>query len=585
MKFVTPLEVPDSISSRDYHYLKSVFIKESAYIFNKEDSLKLEYYSKMLVKKSTELKLYDDLALIYISLAAIRDNKIEILDHVISLGEKLNNEEILCMAYLRKAVSLYSLDIYQEAYEQASQAYQYSLNLDQAYYKWSVKYFMGEMQSDFGDQREGILKLKEVEQIFLDGRVKRIFLNNSDELNNLMLADIQYSIALANYDLLNLEQALIYINKVGEFASDTSNPDYYDSYIGLKGGILTRQGKFKEGLSFTSAYILNNEDNGPDELSRSYAVQGIAYSGLELEDQALQSFLKADSLQVSGVSDFYFSELSTAYMYLLDYYKSEEDAPNQIKFLNKIIVYDQATANLASNIGQKILKEYSIPQLVAQKESLIQELKQKQSIGYKWGSIASLIAIFGIVFSFLQFRKRVVLRKRFNSLNNELLRVGAHNTKKFNIKSANPPLSVLKAKHIEKIAIGLEKFEKEELFIKTDVSLKSLAKQIGTNSSYLSKYVNSVKSDNFSTYVNDLRIQYVLHELYASKKLNSYTIQAIANEIGFTTAKSFSTHFKRVTGLSVSYFLKQLDLQNKTEVNQKDTSVIDFIDHINKTGW
>ena len=55
-----------------------------------------------------------------------------------------------------------------------------------------------------------------------------------------------------------------------------------------------------------------------------------------------------------------------------------------------------------------------------------------------------------------------------------------------------------------------------------------------------------------------LRIDYVLKELKENKKLRSYTIQAIAEEIGFKKAESFSKAFKKRTGLNPSFYIKQI---------------------------
>ncbi|WP_416337329.1 helix-turn-helix domain-containing protein [Galbibacter sp. EGI 63066] len=78
--------------------------------------------------------------------------------------------------------------------------------------------------------------------------------------------------------------------------------------------------------------------------------------------------------------------------------------------------------------------------------------------------------------------------------------------------------------------------------------MNSLAKELNTNSTYLSKVINNSKQINFSNYINNLRIEYAIEKLTGSEQFRAYTIQAIAEESGFGTAQSFSS----------SFFIKQL---------------------------
>jgi len=60
---------------------------------------------------------------------------------------------------------------------------------------------------------------------------------------------------------------------------------------------------------------------------------------------------------------------------------------------------------------------------------------------------------------------------------------------------------------------------------------------------YLFKVINLNKDKNFTTYIHDLRIEYMFQELKDNEKLRKYTIRAIAVECGFTNAESFSKAF------------------------------------------
>ena len=85
---------------------------------------------------------------------------------------------------------------------------------------------------------------------------------------------------------------------------------------------------------------------------------------------------------------------------------------------------------------------------------------------------------------------------------------------------------------------------------------------MNTNTKYLSKIINHHKNKSFINYVNDLRVEYSIEQLKESDVLKSYTIQGIAEEVGFNSAESYSSAFKKSTGIKPSYFLRELSLLN-----------------------
>ncbi|CAM1363503.1 helix-turn-helix domain-containing protein [Tenacibaculum xiamenense] len=85
-----------------------------------------------------------------------------------------------------------------------------------------------------------------------------------------------------------------------------------------------------------------------------------------------------------------------------------------------------------------------------------------------------------------------------------------------------------------------------------------MASKFDTNASYLSKVVNHYKQTSFSNYINQLRIEYCIEQLKNNKLWRKYTIKAIANEVGFNKAESFSKAFYKYTELRPSYFIKEL---------------------------
>ncbi|WP_298423767.1 helix-turn-helix domain-containing protein [uncultured Kordia sp.] len=103
----------------------------------------------------------------------------------------------------------------------------------------------------------------------------------------------------------------------------------------------------------------------------------------------------------------------------------------------------------------------------------------------------------------------------------------------------------------------LKQFEKERGFLLSKITLHEFAKELQTNTKYLSKIINTHKLKSFRNYINDLRIQYSIEKLKGSSNFKKYTVKAMAKEAGFASANSFSKAFQKKTGETVSSFLKQ----------------------------
>jgi len=104
----------------------------------------------------------------------------------------------------------------------------------------------------------------------------------------------------------------------------------------------------------------------------------------------------------------------------------------------------------------------------------------------------------------------------------------------------------------------LEDFEKTEDFIRSDISLQNLAKNLETNTKYLSETINTHKQKNFNAYINELRIKYIVSKLKDKPVYRSYKIKYLAEESGFSTHSAFAAVFKSVMGMSPANYIQLL---------------------------
>lgn len=85
-----------------------------------------------------------------------------------------------------------------------------------------------------------------------------------------------------------------------------------------------------------------------------------------------------------------------------------------------------------------------------------------------------------------------------------------------------------------------------------------MAKNLNTNTSYLSSIINQKKGKTFKQYITELRITYLIKLLNSDAKFKKYTIKALGQEIGYTNASAFSRAFKNYNGITPSEFIKTI---------------------------
>lgn len=107
-------------------------------------------------------------------------------------------------------------------------------------------------------------------------------------------------------------------------------------------------------------------------------------------------------------------------------------------------------------------------------------------------------------------------------------------------------------------------FKKVDQWIKADkrfldpsLKLDRVAKGVHLSEREVSSAINTIACENFNAYINRWRIKEA-KLLLIDTSYNHYTIDAIAEMVGFSNKVSFYKAFKRVTGTSPTDFRRQL---------------------------
>ena len=97
----------------------------------------------------------------------------------------------------------------------------------------------------------------------------------------------------------------------------------------------------------------------------------------------------------------------------------------------------------------------------------------------------------------------------------------------------------------EKVGPMVDKWVSEKKFCAPELNIKDVATEVGTNSTYLSQYLNSHLGQTFQLWLNSLRIE-------ESKALltdgSRRSIEEVGIMVGFSQVYNFSRWFRTVTG-------------------------------------
>lgn len=174
-----------------------------------------------------------------------------------------------------------------------------------------------------------------------------------------------------------------------------------------------------------------------------------------------------------------------------------------------------------------------------------------------------------VILTCLFFWQKVWLRKkRLVEIINyiEITRSNLMSSFSITDKKSEPKKNVILKETEEHILNKLKRFESSKRFINKDISLAVLAGQLDSNTKYLSEIINTHYHVNFNTYINKLRVNYIIEKLKTDPNFINYKISYLAENCGFSSHSSFATVFKSITGISPVKFIELLNQEKENNL-------------------
>lgn len=340
-----------------------------------------------------------------------------------------------------------------------------------------------------------------------------------------------------------LDSATVYYKKAYEVAQSFIPPhkNSQQLYTLKKVKILAQKKKYNKALDILLS--IDNKDNSSGVIQDINFLKSIVYYNLKKRDSTLiyaNNFLSYEkntpSTKINKI--VIFDILANQYNNL---HKNDSAYKYARLGLEEL---SQLTAN--KNKINKTHYKYNFNQIKKENEVVINS-KHKTHITQIIG--ISIIAVLLILY--LIYRSKTKRRKALLDFDVILDEIQLNTTppkKDYNIEKDLE----------ENILFQLKQLESSTDFLSCHFNIKLLADKLGTNTSYLSYIINNTKNQSFKQYITKLRIDYLIQKLTTEEQYLNYTIQYLAEEIGYTNASAFARAFKKERGITPSEYIKSL---------------------------
>lgn len=354
-----------------------------------------------------------------------------------------------------------------------------------------------------------------------------------------------------------LDSAKIYFDKVFQLSSDKKLKEWiacaYDNYASRYNAL----GDFENTIkNYNMSLAIYRETE--DKLNIALVLQKISKAHAERKnyDQAIEYALQA--LKVAEQNQLVSSSLEILPV-IAHYYSSIEDHKNAFTYLDQ---YNRMKESDIVRNMNKIQAEYEND--VRYKEEALKdaEIRQQQLVIYF--SVTGLLIF--ICLSVVIFMRGRQLKISYQHLYNNSIEIIKKERELQEMKQKEKYSSSLLSQEDNSNLYNslLKLMEEEQIYLNSKLTIDDVAKKLNTNRTYLSQIINEKTDTNFNNFINEYRVKEAQIRLLDDKN-RSYTIEGIAQSVGFSTKSTFNGAFKKFIGLTPSEYIR---MQKNEKITQ-----------------
>ena len=217
------------------------------------------------------------------------------------------------------------------------------------------------------------------------------------------------------YVRLNKPDSAIYYFRRGiQEALKLKDTTTYYAFVSQTGTALYVKGDYQQAIdSLTKADVIREQYNN-SYLPNYYYYIGSSHYSMGDKQLGVDYLKRIDS--IFEQRHVLYPELPRVYDKLIEYYSETGNEDLQLKYLYKLVVALRLIDDKRIFIKEKTNNDYIIPNLVAEKEQLIETLEQKNQTSTKtlWFAFGFLAVSLGVIAYY--FNRQRQYRKRFENL-------------------------------------------------------------------------------------------------------------------------------------------------------------------------
>lgn len=484
--------------------------------------------------------------------------KLVYADSTITTALRSRDPDLMTTAYLGKGIVYYSnYKKYQLALDQYLKAFSYSQNIKDDYLRYKVLYHIGVVKNYLAYYEE-----------------------SSKHFND-CIAYFEKKIRLSQHPNHHYNYTKGYTNSLHQLAiaqQYLGHQKQSDSIVRIGLSLTVGQPQFEQEYALflkskaIAEFYHQSYDRSINDLNQSLVLLDFRqdyvwialihfYLGENYHhkgdlNRALMHNRKVDSIFVKH--SVIIPEIKQNFEHLMRFSQKNQDIENQLYYTSQLLKADSIIAKDFRFLSTKIHTEFDTQKLLAEKKKL------ERSNEFR-NVLVIVLGFIGLALLYLYLRwyyKERKINKKYQSLKH---RMSTAKTVMPDLNTGVIRKSVLPEMVYKELNDKIISFEQELQFKDSSINLNTLAAKLGTNSSYLSIFINETKGMNFKRYLNGLRIEYITRLLTENKKYQNYTIEALAQECGMLTRQNFSNFFLEINGIRpIDYIRKLKEEQEST---------------------
>ena len=528
-------KIPDTLQSKDYDYL---FERVKAL---EDGSVKQALYLQSFLHKAKSEKNQEQIINGYKNYLHHSPENLKLVyaDSMIYVAKKSKDNALIGSAYLSKGIVYYAQKKHNYALDNYLIANNFISKTNDSYLIYKVKYNIANIKYYLRFYDEAISLFRECITYFKDENARAY-------LNSLHLMGLCYN-KIGNYGLCSEtnEKGLA----EGKRLDDNEMESYFIHSEGINQYFKNNYATAIKKITYSLPFIKENKDFANESVGYFYI--GKSYWALHKPKMALPYFRKVDG--IFDAKSYIRPDLLENYELIIKYYKSQNNLKAQLHYIEKLLKADHILDTKYEYLSGRIRKEYDTKEIISERNNIKILLDRRKYNDFIFIAVITFL-FFSILFLvYRHIRNKKIYRQKFEELMEKI-----ETTTKVEAKNTTNGIEGINQDTVASVLKQLERFEKDKKFLEKDLTAAKLTAAFDSNAKYLSKIIYHYRGKNFTKYINDLKIDYIISLLKEDKIIRNYTNMALAEEAGFSSTQRFTTAFFSKTRMPTSYFIEEI---------------------------